>query len=777
MNPPLRKRLPVWNNTRRHATPGRAPLPWWLWLPMAALGAHAAESALIHMADSRLQVAVDATRGALRELILRSDGFNQVDPGPSAFGLWQLTVGDGMTNHHVSVEDAGAPGVERLAGDGDGLRLVWSPVVAGASEPLRVEVLARLDSQNAALSRWELAVVKPKALRLEAVRFPRIHNLRPRAGEVLAVPHQLGMLTATPRALAQGTQGRGVRLAWRSPHGTDLSLPCLAFYQPDGPGFYAACDDPEGYWKELAVWGDGTNQLAFEIVHAPEQAAVGLAEFRLPFAVMLGAFRGDWTSAAQIYRASPAAKAIAERGRLRRRLVPAWLLETGLWVWNRGRSSQVLHPAVALRKHLKAPVSVLWHWWHHCAYDAGFPEYLPPREGAQPLETALASARRQEVHAILYMNQRLWCTNTASWTRTGAEPFAVRGTNGTVVTETYNTYLNTPCAPMCIATAFWQDQYAALAREVLCGLHASGLYMDQAGVLAACYDPRHGHIPGPGRYWADGFARLTSEIRDGTSPRGPVALGCEYPGEPWIGDFDLHLALSVSADRIGSDPAWEPIPFFQAVYHPCTIVFGNLAGLTHPPYDEQWPGELAPATRLSLLDRKFAPQFHLEQARTFVWGMQPMLANFLTQQLRERPEEMDFVTRLVRTRLRSLKYLLHGTWLRPPALDVPKAEIDVATLGVYTPLKASRRSCPVALAGAWRAPDGDVGIALAGIGDTPLRLALAVDPQAYGLPECCTVCRIDERGRRRLGRLNRQQPVITLELPPRGLCVVELSGK
>jgi hypothetical protein len=52
-----------------------------------------------------------------------------------------------------------------------------------------------------------------------------------------------------------------------------------------------------------------------------------------------------------------------------------------------------------------------------------------------------------------------------------------------------------------------------------------------------------------------------------------------------MGSVDLMLALSVSHDRIGMGPLWEPIPFFQAVYHPCTVVFGNYAGLTYPPYD------------------------------------------------------------------------------------------------------------------------------------------------------------------------------------------------
>ena len=672
------------------------------------------------------------------------------------------------------------PKVERLAGERPGLRLVWETVAADGQGPLRVEALVRLGVQGDATSRWELVIAKPKSVRIERVRFPRVASLRERAGEVLAVPKELGALTRTPRALAQGEDKKGSRLTWHYPYGNEMSMQCLAFYQQDGrqdgPGFYAACDDTQGFRKEFSLWGDGKGQLHFEVVHEPEQAAAGLSEFRLPFTVVLGAFRGDWTTAAQMYRESPTAKAFVTRGRLGRGLTPTWLAETGLWVWNRGRSGEVLEPAALLRKRLKAPVSVLWHWWHNCPYDAGFPEYLPPREGTEPFKAALAEARRRDVHAILYMNQRLWGTTTRSWLTEGAEANSVRGEDGQVAIENYNVFMKAPCAPMCIGTLPWRDKFAGLAREALCELKADGIYMDQTGVLAACYDPRHGHIVGPGRYWTEGFATLASEIRDRASARGPVALGGEYVGEPWIGNYDLLLGLCVSADRLGRDSTWEPIPFFQAVYHPSTVIFGNYAGLAQPPYDEKWPQALAPAGRLTLLDRKFSAQFYLEQARTFSWGMQPMLANFLPAQLKERPEEMDFVTRLVRTRQRSLKYLLHGTWLRPPALDVPKREIEVATMGVYTPLRAARRTYPVALAGAWRAPDGDVGIALAGIAGEPLHLTVPIDVQGYGLPEGCVVYRIDERGRHKLGRLDMKETVVKLELVPRGLCVLELCG-
>lgn len=746
------------------------------WMLGLAYWVGAAELAPIRIADGLLRVGLSPANGAIHEIVLQADGLNRIDDDPSPLGLWQITVRAGEAAQPLILEPSSPPRVEPLAGQPRGLRLIWDEAGAGGFDPLRVEVLVRLGPSNAALSRWEVSVAKPRNVRLERVRFPRISSLRPRPNEALAVPRQLGALARNPRALLQGKDRQARRLAWSSPHGTSLSMQCLALYEPNGAGLYVAGDDTQGHRKEFALWGDGEGRLHGEIVHEPEQAALGIAEFRLPFAVVLGAFQGDWTTAAEIYRESPAVREMAERGRLRRGLAPNWLPGTGLWVWNRGRSSQVLDPAIVLRHHLDAPVSVLWHWWHECPYDAGFPEYLPPREGAEPFQAALAAAERQDVRAILYMNQRLWGTTTPSWTREGAEDYAVRTPEGKVLLETYNTYMKAPCAPMCIGTQFWRDKYAGLAQEVLCRLQAAGIYMDQAGVLANCFDSRHGHIPGPGRYWTDGFGMLAGEIRDRSSARGPVALGCEYAGEPWLGHFDLALGLCVSPDRFGFDPAWEPIPFFQAVYHSSALVFGNMAGLAHPPYDEKWPPESMPSGRLTLLDRKFARQFYLEQARTFVWGMQPMLANFLPEHLRERAEEMDFVTRLVRTRMQSLKYLLHGDWLRPPPIAVPQIEIDVATVGIYTPLQQSRRTCPAAVAGAWRAPDGGVGIALATICDEPTRLQLPVDLGAYGLGSGASVCRIDEQGRKPLGRVERERSVLDIELPPRALCVLELCG-
>ena len=544
-------------------------------------------------------------------------------------------------------------------------------------------------------------------------------------------------------------------------------MQCLAYYEPNGPGFYAACDDTQSYFKTFSLWSDERKQVHFELSHAPEGEAVGRSEFQLPFTVVLHAFRGNWITAAEHYRESPTAQALAEQGRLHRNLVPEWVKETGLWAWNRGRSRDVLLPASELQKHVKAPVSVLWHWWHDCAYDAGFPEYFPPREGTAAFQDALHSARRQGLHAVLYMNQRLWGTTTASWQREGAEPYAVKGPDGEVKKENYNRFMQTPCAVMCIGTNFWRDKYAGLVRRAFCELKADGVYMDQTGVSAACHDVTHGHPAGSGRYWFEGLDQLTKKIRDRCSGRGQIFLGGEFCSEPVLDNVDAALSLDVStADNV--------IPFFQAVYHPSIVTFGSYATLVYPPYDERWPPEKTPVGRPVLLDRKFSRQFCLAQARAFVWGMQPTIPNFKKELLQERPEEIDYLTRLVHARRRALKYLLHGTWLRPPTLDVSQREVDMVILGPYTTQPSPfKRRCPEVVAGAWRAPDGDVAVALAGIHEETFALHLPIDFEAYGLGKQCTVYRVDASSRRRLGIIERSDPVLRVDVPPRAIWILE----
>jgi hypothetical protein len=511
------------------------------------------------------------------------------------------------------------------------------------------------------------------------------------------------------------------------------------------------------------------------------RGARGEESYAPAYPVVVGVFRGDWVTAAERYRAWGTRQRWAVGSRLRTGVVPAWVPDTALWVWNRGRSEGVLPPAALLRRELGLPVSVLWHWWHGCAYDSGFPEYLPPREGAESFGRALSVAQADGVRAIVYMNQRLWGLTTRSWQEEGAERFAVKGPDGTYRKEVYNTFTRDACVSMCLGTGFWREKYAGLAGQVIQQFRVDGIYMDQACTSLACHDATHGHPLGGGRFWMEGFRALSADIRRRAAEVRPPALAGEGSGEAWLPYLDLMLSLQVSRERYAA-PAegWEAIPFFPAVYHAHAIQFGNYSSLTMPPYDELWPAATAPKEPLALLDRRYARQFRTEQARALVWGQQPMLANFQPEQLQQRAEEIAFVLRLARLRRQGRDFLQHGDFLRPPEIAAAPIDTPMSRLSIYAGQKGGLttfvKALPPAHAGAWRAPDGRVALVVVSVLTEPQEVTLEFDPAAYGLPPLVRATRLDEFGRResagevREGRLR-------IALPPDGACLIELAAR
>ncbi len=732
-----------------------------------------AESRIERLANGQLQVGLDGTSGQLIELIDPISKRNLIDSKSTTSGVWELHFEDlGI----VSPEKASAFDISPLAQDQGGLRLRWSQFGFPTARDLRVEVDVRMET-NRPLSRWGIAVHNLNGRMPRLIKFPVLPDVAAQAGERLAVPVWLGQETASPRTQLLDSQGNPRRWEWSYPG--ILSMQCLALSTPDGAGLYIACDDTAGHLKDFAVFGGGETGLNLEIVHELERRAPSDDRCALPYSVSVGAFQGGWFEAATLYRSWATNQTWAGDSRLRRGLVPSWVTNTALWVWNRGPSSGVIEPAIALRKELGLPISVFWHWWHGCAYDVGFPEYLPPREGEAPFKAALQRAHEHDIHAIVYMNQRLWGMTTASWTNEGAIRFAVKAADGQVRPEVYNTFTRSPCASMCMGTEFWRNKYAGLAVSAVGQLGVDGIYMDQACSSLACFDPRHGHPQGGGTYWMKGFKMLAEDILRRCATCDVPALAGEGCAENWLPRLDLMLSLQVSRERYAGPDGWDVIPFFHAVYHPCGIFYGNYSSLTMPPYDELWPAEFAPKEPLEILDRKFSQQFLLEQARAFVWGQQPTIANFTPRQLSERDDEIAFVLRVAKVRRQALPYLQNGIMLTPPAVEVPQVEIPMSRLSIYAGqrggLKEFKKVVAPVLAAAWLSPDKSIAIAVASISDEELRPLIRLHDAAFWLPDRGTVCRIDERGRTDVGQVVGTNLVLRPCLAPRDVCLLRLT--
>ena len=380
----------------------------------------AAEDAF-EVSNSQLEIGLGHEHGDLVGLTDAHTRQNFAGTASAGAGLWELSLFPAEKT--LSPADAKSFHCQPISGKDPALRLTWEQFEVAAAPALRVEVVVRLEPGQP-MSRWELGVTGLGELGIRQVRFPRIVNIPRQENERLAVPVWMGQQTAEPRKVFAGEDKGGRRQQWAYPG--LLSMQCLAFYKQDGPGLYVACDDAAGFNKAFAFFGDGEGNARLRSA-APCRSGCRPQNhaWRLPYAVRLGTFEGDWLTAAERYRAWATNQVWAKESRLARGQVPDWALNTALWVWNRGRSPGVLGPALVLREKLGLPVSVFWHWWHGCAYDTGFPEYLPPREGAESFTNALAAAQAKGIHALVYMNQRLWGMTTRSWQEEGGR--ALRG--------------------------------------------------------------------------------------------------------------------------------------------------------------------------------------------------------------------------------------------------------------------------------------------------------------------------------------------------------------
>lgn len=710
------------------------------------------------LSDKDLRIEFSATDGHVTSLG-HADGRKLAGAETDSIGLWSLDLsptdtttkngpsadymaGSSTTGRNVPKVNASQAKKFSLKRNGaNSVEMVWEDFSGSLAPQLKVTatVATRADSTAA----WHIKLDGLSGVSVDHVHYPRLTGINfASEGLQLAVPLWMGQRTRMPAEVLHRADSAGKALEYVYPGA--LSMQALALSSAQKGGLYFSADDTAAFRKSFTFWRERDGSAGYNVVHVlsnPGEAA----SYAPSYAAIVGVIPGDWFTAVDRYREWGTKQYWARESRLAKGTTPEWMRETGIWVWNRGRSNMVLEPAALLKKESTLPVSVFWHWWHNGPYDTSFPDYLPPREGAAPFTNAVAKAHEAGLHAIVYMNQRLWCTNTPSWTKENAEQWAVHERDGSLRLETYNVFNPLPCATMNPANEFWRNKYAGIADTVIKQYGIDGLYMDQAVLSLIDWTKDKGHPIGGGNYWMEGFRKLAAELRSRNTEK-PTGFAGEGGGESWLPDLDAFLTLQVSQERY-ADPAsgWEVIPMFQAAYHPFAITYGTYGSLTLPPYDELWPKEKRPPTALQLLDEKYVQQFYLEQARMFVWGMQPTIANFLPEQLEKRRTQIDYLIRLAKLRYSLREYFQEGTFLAPPALKVTTANLLLSRISIYAarlggPTEAHITS-PEVLSAMWRSPKGNTAVALANIADREITVTLPLD-----VPASATLIRHDATG-------------------------------
>lgn len=636
---------------------------------------------------------------------------------------------------------------------------------------LIVKAEISLDKKEA-LSYWNITVDGIENNLITNVVFPKIQGLKDFEDEELVIPDWMGSLMKNPRKhLAKGSG----RMTWSYPGA--LSSQVIALYNPTTNGFYASCNDSLSYAKNFSIKLDTLNTVTYEMINFPEFDSKK-DTYSPNYSAVIGAFTGDWVDVAKIYGKWVTKQKWVKESRFKNGLTPSWLENTALWIWNRGESDNVLKPAIELKQTLGLPVNVFWHWWHNCSYDDNFPEYLPPREGGQSFINAVKSAQNEGVNSIVYMNAIQWGDAAEGWKSGKVKPYTVKDINGNERSHIFNVFSGNALINMCVGTEFWRNHYSSLCDSVVNIYQANGVYMDQTCLSVMCYDESHGHDLGGGNYWVENSGKLINQIRSKDyGAKKPIFTG-EGSSENWLPHLDAFLTLQASRERYSGVGNTETIPFFQAVFHQYGITYGSYSSLVTPPYDKLWPKKYTPSSIEQPLDKKFDKQFLMEQARSFVWGMQPTIANYHSFLAKEKKEEFDYLTDIVKTRYKALDYLLYGEFCRNPEMEIPRENINISKLSIYAgrtgeTVTAFEKNVPALYVGTWKAKNGNIAVALASISDEIIPVNFTIDPKKYNISVEGEINIIKASGKKHLETyLNNIH--IEMKLNPKDITIIEI---
>lgn len=292
---------------------------------------------------------------------------------------------------------------------------------------------------------------------------------------------------------------------------------------------------------------------------------------------------------------------------------------------------------------------------------------------------------------------------------------------------------------MCMSQEFWREKYSDLCDTVVNDYGSTGVYMDQACLNYWCYNPNHGHSIGGGNYWVKGYLKMVERIREKTAAANPVLTG-EGSGEDWMAHLDGFLTLEASHERMSGITPITVIPLFNAVYHEYALSFGQFGGFTYPPYDEFWPKEFRSPNSETLLPATYNTQLRMEQARNFVWGIQPTIVNYHAFARKARPVEMKFIAELVAKRKEHKDYLQYGKMMRAPKLANDYTQmLEIAQMSTYsyknegTNLFPHKKEVPMLYSAAWRNAEGNILLTFVNISDKDKELSFTINPIEYGL--------------------------------------------
>jgi len=529
----------------------------------------------------------------------------------------------------------------------------------------------------------------------------------------------------------------------------------LMAYYDDAGGLYLALDDPNGLPKFIdpLMEHDG---VTMGLGHYPGTRGPGVT--KLPYNVVLGTFRGDWYSAAEIYRNWASKQPFCSLKLADRNDMPKWLGDSapalafpmrGQADWDAPATVNPEYTPVTnalpylekLAAALESPLMpIVYNWEHPGPWIQ--PEAYPPLGGDSTFREFMAKAKARGWHPMVYGDGLCWVTSQMNTNYDGIPYFRAHDGESAVVRKWDDTLLEDvwPWRKnyfACVGTEKGRQMVVEMTRRMAEFGPDVIQQFDQGPGPFACYAANHGHPPVPGPWMTEGFTQLVEAHAKAARSADPtVLLSTEgAPPETYLQKFQTW------------DGRTTTCPLYSFLYHEYS---NGIAGcFTHRVDDETLRLSAARALVSGyIVNYTLRDRGQIEYDWDQSW----------TRAVPDQAGILEWTKRITKFRAGIARdYLVYGRMLRSWKVS-GVTERDFGWFGKE----------PLVQSATWRAQDGRTAVVLANFGNLPESPRVELEGQGTKR------LKMDLDGQK-TERDAELPSAVNVKMEPRSLCLIELK--
>lgn len=681
---------------------------------------HGAAETLENAALS-IRIKDDGDIARLESLYAKASGTEFIDPRAEANNLFRIRV-YAANGKYYDIRTSGSASCVMDKPTEDQLVLTWTGIPAGPyADAIDVSATIQLADSG---SQWSIAVTPRRAdVGINSVRFPYITNLG-KIGDpektFMAIPFGTGRLFKNPFATMDASR----TLRYGS---SNCAMQCFAYYGENG-GLYLATHDGSLQQKHYVYENRKGKNLAWGVEQYPETLDKLGAAYKQPYPVIIEPLAGDYFAAAKRYRSWALDQLWMKKGPLVTRsdmggIRDVDLLVTGPTLYSDSKEKSVIFPMeflctagelegwdlgfdlsrvqqqfAALESQFHGYRIVYFNtFWHLDSFDVGYPRFIPRRNFREHNQLL----NEMGLSVMPYTNLRRAVRDPRfEWWRLHAaevEPEAIRRRDGKLMNAPLRGIETSVISP---SGEFWRNFWINKTKDLVSHHQINGLYLDELAAMSPEPNyPAGADVGTSARDWIVGTRALCAALKSAGTKLNPDFYLCgEQVSETYLDSVDANLLY-------GQSKYFDSIPFFHAVYHDYTVLFGKTYGKWSDPWlEERYPKELRSGDKA--LDEFVVRFFTSTIIGEGIGAIRSDLASYSQ-------EAWDLLRRMMQLRRNFGQYLKYGELLAFRDGGFPGAEPFVFPGLQWTTFEQANESSGV-IYSVWRsAKDDSIAIIIA----------------------------------------------------------------